>query len=109
MHVPERVVDGAGLIRRSDVFIGMGGTMTTEAALIGVPTISAYQGSGLYTERYLLSMGLLLKTHNLDALSRLVRKSLTKKYHNHCHRKAKKLLDSMEDPAEKSAPKVSFS
>ncbi len=112
LHVPERVVDGAGLIRRSDVFIGMGGTMTTEAALIGVPTISAYQGSGLYTERYLLSMGLLLKTHNLDALSRLVRKSLTKKYHDHCQRKAKKLLDSMEDPAEKivahlTAPRMS--
>jgi hypothetical protein len=101
MHVPENVVDGAGLIRQSDVFIGMGGTMTTEAALIGVPTISAYQGSGLYTERYLLSAGLLLKTHNLDALTRLVRKSLTKKYHDHCRSKARRLLDSMEDPVEK--------
>jgi len=99
--VPERVVDGAGLIRQSDVFIGMGGTMTTEAALIGVPTISAYQGSGLYTERYLLSMGLLLKTHKLDALTRLVRKSLTKQYHDHCQRKARKLLDSMEDPVDR--------
>ena len=99
--VPEKVVDGAGLIRQSDVFIGMGGTMTTEAALIGVPTVSAYQGSGLYTERYLLSMGLLLKTHNLDAISRLVRKSLTRKYHDHCKRKAKRLLDSMEDPVER--------
>jgi predicted glycosyltransferase len=99
--VPEKVVDGAGLIRQSDVFIGMGGTMTTEAALIGVPTISAYQGSGLYTERYLLSMGLLLKTHNLDKLSGLVRKSLTKKYHDHCRNKAKRLLDSMEDPVER--------
>lgn len=102
-YIPERVVDGAGLIRQSDVFIGMGGTMTTEAALIGVPTISAYQGSGLYTERYLLSMGLLLKTHQLDALARLVRKSLTKKYQDHCKRKAKRLLDSMEDPVERIA------
>ncbi|MGA2199934.1 MAG: DUF354 domain-containing protein [Nitrososphaerales archaeon] len=101
IHIPEKVVDGAGLIRQSDVFIGMGGTMTTEAALIGVPTISAYQGSGLYTERYLLSMGLLLKTHNLDTLTRLVRKSLTKKYRDHCQRKARKQLDSMEDPVEK--------
>ncbi len=102
-YVPEKVVDGAGLIRQSDVFIGMGGTMTTEAALIGVPTVSAYQGSGLYTERYLLSMGLLLKTHHLDALARLVRKSLTRKYQDHCKRKAKRLLDSMEDPVEKIA------
>ena len=99
--IPEKVVDGAGLIRRSDVFIGMGGTMTTEAALIGVPTISLYQGSGLYTERYLLSMGLLLKTHNLDTLTRLVKKSLVKKYRDHCKKNAKRLLDSMEDPVEK--------
>ncbi len=101
MYVPENVVDGASMIRKSDVFIGMGGTMTTEAALIGVPTISAYQGTGLYTERYLLSVGLLLKTHNLDALTRLVRKSLAEKYYNHCQRKAKSVLDSMEDPVER--------
>ncbi len=99
--VPDRVVDGAGLIRRSDVFIGMGGTMTTEAALIGVPTISAYQGHGLYTERYLRSIGLLLKTHHVDRLSHLVKKCLTPTYKRHCSRKAKKVLDSMEDPVEK--------
>ncbi|MDA4136564.1 MAG: DUF354 domain-containing protein [Thaumarchaeota archaeon] len=100
-QVPDKVVDGAGLIRRSDVFIGMGGTMTTEAALIGVPTISAYQGHGLYTERYLRASGLLLKTHNLGRLSQLVRKSLKPSYRKHCARKAKKVLDSMEDPVEK--------
>ena len=99
--VPERVVDGAGLIRQSDVFIGMGGTMTTEAALIGVPTISAYQGYGLYTERYLSTSGLLLRTHNVERLSNLVRKCLTPRYKKHCTRKAKRVLDSMEDPVER--------
>ena len=74
--VPDRAVDGASLIRLSDVFIGMGGTMTTEAALLGVPTISAYQGSTLYTERYLSSKKLLLKTRDLDTLVRLVRLAL---------------------------------
>jgi uncharacterized protein len=100
-QVPDKVVDGVGLIRRSDVFIGMGGTMTTEAALIGVPAISAYQGHSLYTERYLRSTGLLLKTHNLDRLTQLVRKSLRPSYKKHCARKAKKVLDSMEDPVER--------
>jgi len=100
-QVPEKVMDGAGLIRRSDVFIGMGGTMTTEAALIGVPSISVYQGHGLYTERFLMSSGLLLKTHNLDRLSLMVKKSLKPSYKEHCARKAKKVLDSMEDPVEK--------
>lgn len=99
--IPDRVVDGAGLIRRSDVFIGMGGTMTTEAALIGVPSISAYQGHGLYTERYLETSGLLMKTHNTEKLSSLVRKCLRPSYKVHCARKAKKVLDSMEDPVER--------
>ena len=46
-------------------------------------------------------MGLLLKTHNLDTLTRLVKKSLVKKYREHCQKKARRLLDSMEDPVEK--------
>ena len=68
--VPEQVVDGAGMIERSDVLVGMGGTMTTEAALLGVPAISAFQGAELYTERYLLSKGLLLKARSAAAVSR---------------------------------------
>jgi uncharacterized protein len=100
-EVPEKVVDGAAMIKRSDVFIGMGGTMTTEAALLGVPTISAYQGSGLYTERYLLSQKLLLKTQNLDTLTRYVKMALTPGYRDRCARNAKRVLDSMEDPVAK--------
>ncbi len=100
-EVPERIVDGAAMIRSSEVFIGMGGTMTTEAALLGVPTISAYQGSGLYTERYLLSAKLLLKTQNLDTLTRYVNKALTAEYRTRCSRNARRVLDSMEDPVQK--------
>jgi predicted glycosyltransferase len=100
-EVPEKVVNGAAMIRSSDVFIGMGGTMTTEAALIGVPTISAFQGSGLYTERYLLSKRLLLKTQSLDTLARYVNKALTDEYRARCSRDARRVLDSMEDPVQK--------
>ena len=64
--VPEGAVDGAGLIERSDVFVGMGGTMTAEAALLGVPAVSAFQGAELYTERYLLSKRLLMKARSVD-------------------------------------------
>lgn len=100
-EVPEEVVDGAKLIRDSDVFIGMGGTMTTEAALLGVPSISAYQGSGLYTEKYLLSKKLLLKTQSLDTLTRYVRRALTEEYRKRCAEGGRRLLDSMEDPVQK--------
>ena len=100
-EVPEKAVDGATMIRSSDVFIGMGGTMTTEAALLGVPTISAYQGSGLYTEKYLLSKKLLLKTQSLETLTRYVKKALTQEYRDRCAAGARRLLDWMEDPVQR--------
>lgn len=45
------IMDGAKL------FIGRGGTMTAEAALMGVPTISFFPGAMTYIDRYLLRSG----------------------------------------------------
>lgn len=42
--VPEQAVATLPLLRQADLFIGGGGTMTREAALMGVPTISLYGG-----------------------------------------------------------------
>ncbi len=99
--VPERVVDGATMIESSDVFVGMGGTMTTEAALLGVPAVSAFQGAELYTERYLLSKGLLLKARSAAEVSKCVRMSLRPEYAKRFRRRARALLDWMEDPVER--------
>ena len=101
--VPEHVVDGAGMIERSDVFVGMGGTMTTEAALLGVPAISAFQGAELYTERYLLSKRLLLKARSVAAVSGLRQGSLGPRLQRSATTAGRAaLLDWMEDPAPKS-------
>ena len=98
--VPQEAVDGAGMIERSSVFVGMGGTMTAEAALLGVPAVSAFQGAQLYTEKYLLSKSLLLKARSVDAVSKCVRASLDPKYRKSYRRRGRALLDWMEDPAE---------
>lgn len=45
--------DGRYLLDRCDVFVGSGGTMTAEAALMGVPTIS-YNGVPNIIEEYLV-------------------------------------------------------
>jgi len=100
--VPEEVLDGTALLRVTDVFVGMGGTMTAEAALLGVPAISAFQGD-LYTERYLVSKGLLSRAGDPPTISRLVRRYLQTSYRDAFSAKAKSLLDSMEDPAERVA------
>lgn len=97
--VPDGAVDGAGMIERSDVFVGMGGTMTTEAALLGVPAVSAFQGPELYTERYLLSKRLLLKAGSVAEVSRCVIASLDPRYREAYRRRGRALLDWMEDPS----------
>jgi predicted glycosyltransferase len=99
--VPEVVVDGAGMIERSDVFVGMGGTMTTEAALLGVPAVSAFQGAELSTEKYLLSKRLLLKARSVGEVAKCVSMSLDPRYRESYRRRARALLDWMEDPAAK--------
>jgi predicted glycosyltransferase len=96
--VPEGVVEARSLLGRTNVFIGMGGTMTTEAALLGVPAISAFQGD-LYTEKYLISKGLLLKSSDPEQIVRLTKKSLDPLYRKKFGATASKVLDRMEDPA----------
>jgi predicted glycosyltransferase len=100
--VPEEVVDGRRLLASTDLFIGMGGTMSAEAALMGVPTISAYQGV-LLTEVYLSSVGLLVKTKDPERIVRQARKLLSGEYKAAMSAKAKRILDFMEDPVPKIA------
>jgi predicted glycosyltransferase len=95
--VPEEAIDGRSLLERTDVFIGMGGTMTTESALMGVPTISMFQGD-LYTERYLKAARLLTKARSIEELTRFASVLLRKSRHETYSRRAKRVLDSMEDP-----------
>jgi predicted glycosyltransferase len=98
--IPEQAVDGAGMIEDSDVFVGLGGTMTAEAALLGVPAVSAFQGTELYTEKYLLSKRLLLRAKSPPQVSACIRASLDEGYAAAFRKRAKVTLDAMEDPAE---------
>ncbi|HJN57805.1 MAG TPA: DUF354 domain-containing protein [Nitrososphaerales archaeon] len=99
VNITTNAVDGAGLLSVSDVFIGMGGTMTAESSLLGVPSISAFQGAQLYTEKFLIKEGLLVRPENIDQIINMISKLL----HNQDHKKklqkkAKTILENMEDP-----------
>ena len=95
--VPEEVVDGRGLLESTDVFVGMGGTMNAEAALIGTPTISSFQGD-LYTDRYLKSRGILETARTPGRIVSLARRFLNPSYKAKFSKTAKTILDSMDDP-----------
>ncbi len=93
---------GPTLLKHVDVFIGMGGTMTVEAALLGVPTISAQRVGRLYTEEYLVKQGLILKPGSPEAVAKTAKEMLRDaKLRAELEAKARKILSRMEDPVEK--------
>jgi predicted glycosyltransferase len=64
--VPTAAVDSRSLIRAADLMLGAGGTMTREAALLGVPTFSLFAGAQPAVDRWLEQQGLLRRLESLD-------------------------------------------
>ena len=100
--VPDDVVSGHDLLSRTDLFVGMGGTMSAEAALMGVPTISAFQGF-LYTDRYLERNALLARALTPKALVTHAKRFLSVGFRDAYSKRARQILGSMEDPVPKIA------
>ncbi|MBI3842331.1 MAG: DUF354 domain-containing protein [Thaumarchaeota archaeon] len=94
--VMDKVVDGKSLLEFTDFFIGSGGTMTAEAALMGIPTIS-YNAVPNNIEEYLAKKGLLVKEKNSMRIAKII-KQIAKSDKNKMRRRAKTILSSMEDP-----------
>jgi predicted glycosyltransferase len=64
-------LDIADIAPDCDLFIGAGGTMTREMAVLGIPTISVYQDELLDVDRYLLSIGAFSHHPELDTATAL--------------------------------------
>lgn len=103
----EEVFDGVPLIKSADLFIGAGGTMSAEAALLGVPTISIAPVR-FHVDDYLARMGLVTKTRSATALARTAKKMLAdKRYREQYRKRAARALASMEDPTDRIIQAVS--
>jgi predicted glycosyltransferase len=75
--------------------------MTAEASLLGKPTISIAP-IRFYVERYLVSSGLVQRANSSKILIKLTKKMITDKiYVQKQKKKAKHILDKMDDPVEK--------
>jgi predicted glycosyltransferase len=55
--VADHALDSRSLMSRADLMIGAGGTMTREAALFGVPTVSLFAGQRPAVDRWLEANG----------------------------------------------------
>lgn len=107
IKILNKVVDGKTLLLTTDVFVGSGGTMTAEAALLGVPTIS-YNAVPNLIESYLVKNKLVKRETNPKKLVKTLGKILYSSNIND-KKRAKKVLNSMEDPYTKLVKAISSS
>lgn len=98
VRIMNKVVDGKSLLSVTDLFIGSGGTMTAEAALMGIPTIS-YDAVPNHIEKYLVKIGIIKRETSPRNILQVARKMLMEGPKN--KEKAQRILDSMEDPFSK--------
>lgn len=101
VNVPGRTVDGASLLSCSVAFVGAGGTMTCEAALLGVPTLSCYPLEPTIVERFLAEKRLILRSLDPKRIVEFVVEALEDESLAAASRdRARLLLESMEDPVD---------
>jgi uncharacterized protein len=70
--VPSAAVDALSVMHAADLVIGAGGTMTREAALLGVPTVSVFAGRRPAVDAWLEERGRLRRLNTVDELLPIV-------------------------------------
>ncbi|MGC8661405.1 MAG: DUF354 domain-containing protein [Nitrososphaeria archaeon] len=63
---------GPNAIEKAVAFVGRGGTMNAEAALLGVKSFTMYPGELTYIDRYLIKRGALSRPSGLDELAKWI-------------------------------------
>ena len=96
IKVLSKVIDSKILLENTSVFIGSGGTMTAECALLGIPTIS-YNAIPNIIETYLVKKKLVIREINPKQIVKAIRKIL-RSPNLEIKKRSKKMLNSMEDP-----------
>ena len=102
-QIVSKVVDGKRMLLDSDVFVGSGGTMTAESALLGVPTIS-YNAIPNRIEDYLVSKKIVTRCMTPNKVVERITHvfQLTSYRGRGCERtrrlRIKKFVNSLEDP-----------
>ncbi len=106
--ITEKPIDATSLLSYADVLICGGGTMAQEAALLGTPVISIFPiPYKMYCLEYLLERRFLFKPKRIEDVPKLTHELLTNNDLKEDYReRAKKELESMENPAEYIASKV---
>jgi predicted glycosyltransferase len=79
VRVPDAAIDGLSLTWHADLFLGAGGTMTREAALLGVRTYSVFAGRPAAVDRALEQRGLLLRLDSPQEIAQITRGTVARR------------------------------
>jgi len=99
VHVVDHIVDSTSLLFYSTAFVGSGGTMTVEAALLGRPAISCFPGEKPLYIKYLEKKGLVKTILSPRRIAAAVSNTLASEKDREQHElRGTALLRQMEDP-----------
>ena len=96
IKVLSKVIDSKTLLENAAVFVGSGGTMTAESALLGIPTIS-YNAVPNIIESYLVRKKLVIRETNPKRVAASIR-NILESSNLETKKRSKKIWGSMEDP-----------
>ncbi len=99
IKIVKMTYDGKHLLKNTDIFIGSGGTMTAESALMGIPTIS-YNAVPNIIENFLVKKYLIKRETNPNKISNYIKK-IFKSTNNQNQERAERIRKQMENPIEK--------
>ena len=99
VKIVKMTYDGKHLLKNTDIFIGSGGTMTAESALMGIPTIS-YNAIPNIIENFLVKKYLIRRETSPNKISNYIKK-IFESTNNQNQRRAERIRKQMEDPIEK--------
>jgi uncharacterized protein len=80
IFIPDAVYNGPNLVWHADLVISGGGTMNREAAALGVPVFSIYQGPMGAVDRHLVRAGRLVHAKGLEELRNIPLVKSTPRY-----------------------------
>ena len=99
IKIVKMTYDGKHLLKNTDIFIGSGGTMTAESALMGIPTIS-YNAVPNIIENFLVKKYLIRRETNPNKISNYIKK-IFESTNNQNQERAERIRKQMENPIEK--------
>lgn len=99
IKIVKMTYDGKHLLKNTDIFIGSGGTMTAESALMGIPTIS-YNAVPNIIENFLVKRNLVKRETSPNKISNYIKK-IFEDNNNESQKRAEKIRKQMEDPIKK--------